>query len=147
MTDLRTAEAADIPALVELGRLMHRESRYARFDFDPFKYSAVLRAVIPQGVTFVAEQGGELVGAFVGRVDSHFFSDTKIASDLLAYVAPTHRGSTGVQLIREYKRRAKALGVVEVYLGVSAGILPERVERLYECEGFVRVGGSYVLED
>jgi GNAT superfamily N-acetyltransferase len=147
MAELRTAEVADLLALVELGRRMHQESRYARFDFDPFKYAAVLRAVIPQGLTFVAEQDGGLVGAFVGRVDSHFFGDTKIASDVLAHVVPAHRGLVGVQLIREYKRRAKALGVVEVYLGISAGILMRRVERLYELEGFVRVGGSYVLED
>lgn len=147
MIELRVAEISDTPQLVELARRMHRESRYARFDFNPAKYAAVLEAVIPQGLTFVAEQDGEMVGAFVGRVDSHFFSDSTMALDLLVYVIPAHRGRIGIRLIREYKRQAKALGVDEVYLGISSGILPERTERLYELEGFHRAGGSYVLED
>lgn len=146
MAELRTARMADIPALVELGRQMHGESRYARYEFNPVKYAGVLRAVIPQGLTFVAEIGGGIVGVFVGAVESHFFGDSKMSRDLLVYVVPAHRGRIGAGLIREYKRRAKAIGVLEVYLGISAGILPERTERLYELEGFNRVGGSYVLE-
>jgi GNAT superfamily N-acetyltransferase len=143
---IRDAAEADIPYLVELGRAMHFESRYARFDFDPAKYATVLAHVIPQGLTFIAEQDGEVIGVFVGVLDSMFFGHDIVARDLLTYVAPERRGRAGVGLIREYVRRAKALGAADIHIGVSTGLQPERTGRLYERLGFSHIGGGYAME-
>lgn len=143
---IRDAAEADIPYLVELGRRMHFESRYARFDFDPQKYAAVLTHVIPQGLTFLVEQDGEVTGVFVGVLDSVFFGRDIVARDLLTYVTPERRGRAGVGLIREYVRRAKAAGAVDIHIGVSTGLQPARVGRLYERLGFGHIGGGYAME-
>lgn len=145
MVILRTATIADIPQLVELGRMMHFESRYAVFDFDPATVAVTLREAIAQGLTFLAEQDGDLVGGFVGAITTHFFGRDLIAYDVATYVAPAHRGRLGVRLIREYVRRAKAAGVVDIHLGTSSGIRPERMERLCTRLGFTRIGGLYAI--
>lgn len=145
METLRTATIADIPRLVELGRMMHFESRYAVFDFDPATVAVTLREAIAQGLTFLVEQDGDLVGGFVGVITTHFFGRDRIAYDVATYVAPAHRGRLGVRMIREYVRRAKAAGVVDIHLGTSSGIQPERMERLCARLGFTRIGGLYAI--
>lgn len=147
MVGFRGAEEADIPVLVEMGREMHSESRFARYNFNPQKYAVLLQTVIPQGLTFVAEEEGKVVGAFVGGIAPHFFGDDLFAYDFLTYVAPAHRGkATGVRLIKRYINIAKAMGIEDIHVGVSAGIATERTARLYEMLGFVCIGGGYVLD-
>lgn len=146
MVDFRGAEEADIPVLVEMGREMHSESRFARYNFNPQKYAALLQTVIPQGVSFVAEEEGKVVGVFIGGVAQHFFGDDLFSYDFLTYVAPAYRGRmTGVRLIKRYISIAKAMGIEDIHIGVSAGIATESTVRLYEKLGFTCVGGGYVL--
>lgn len=146
-TVIRTAVEGDFPAMIEMGREMHKASRYAAFDFDDEKVLGMLRHVVLQGLTFVAETDGEVVGMFIGRSGEHYFGRGTTSTDLLTYVPPERRGGVGIRLVREYKRRAVALGIEDIRIGESAGILPDRVCRLYERLGFRRAGGSYVLEE
>lgn len=146
MVEIRTATEADIPLIGDLGRMMHFESRYAKFDFNPGKWERLLRVVIPQGLTFVAEDSKGAVGVFVGIMAEHFFGDDLTSHDLITYVLPESRGRVGVLLTKEYIRRAKALGVRDIHIGISTGLQPDRVGRFYEKLGFSHIGGGYAME-
>lgn len=146
MVEIRTATDADIPLIGDLGRMMHFESRYAKFDFNPGKWERLLRIVIPQGLTFVAEDSKGVVGVFVGMMAEHFFGDDLTSYDLITYVLPESRGRIGVLLTKEYIRRAKALGVRDIHIGISTGLQPDRVGRFYEKLGFSHIGGGYAME-
>lgn len=126
---------------------MHFESRYSRFNFDPVKYGAVIHYVIPQGLTFVAEKEGKIVGVFIGQVEEQFFGNDLAAWDLVQYVLPEYRGHVGPRLIREYIRRAKMFGIADINIGISTALEPERTGKLYECLGFHKVGGTYAMEN
>lgn len=147
MVTIRTAVEADIPTILTLGRLMHAESRYGRFDFSPVKCDALVRRVIPQGLTFVAEERDAIVGVFIGTVFEQMFGADLASCDIITYVPPERRGRIGLLLTKEYIRRAKALGVLDIRIGVSTGIDPERTGRFYEKLGFSHVGGVYAMEN
>lgn len=140
------AQVDDIPELVRIGRRMHFESRYSRFNFDGGKYAAFLGQVLPHGLTFVAEEGARLVGAFIGHVGPHFFGHDYASWDVLTYVDPEYRGRVGVMLIRRYIAMAEAMGISDIHIGTSTGLSPERTGRLYEHLGFRHIGGGYVME-
>lgn len=147
MTTLRTATAQDIPEIVELGRMMHFESRYSHLDFSPKKFADLLEAVIPQGLTFLVEDGCRIVGLFVGLAAEHFFGHDMSSYDFLTYVIPERRGRIGYLLTKEYIRRAKALKVKDICIGISTGIDIDTTGRFYERLGFSRIGGSYSMEN
>jgi len=136
-----------MPRLMELGRMVHFESRYARFDFDPAKVMRMVHEAIPQGLTFVLEDAGTIVGVFVGVIGAHFFGEDTVGYDRVLFVIPEHRGLGGVLLIREYVRRAKALGVRDIHLGTSTGIAEARMLALCEKLGFSRIGGFCAMEN
>ena len=142
---MRELTLTDVPELVEMGRAMHSESRFARYDFNPQKYAAFLATLIPQGLSFAAEEEGALVGAFVGGRAQHPFGDDWFSYDWLTYVTPARRGGLGVTLVKRYIKLAKAMGIEDIHIGVSAGIATDRTERLYSKLGFTRIGGGYVL--
>lgn len=128
-----------------MGRAMHGESRFARYAFNPQKYAAFLRRLIPQGLSFAAEKEGEIVGAFIGGLAEHPAVDAYFSYDWLTYVRPKHRGYLGWLLVKRYIHLAQAMGVEDIHIGVSAGIATERTEQMYSALGFTRIGGGYVL--
>jgi hypothetical protein len=143
---IRDVTEEDTPRLVELGRMIHFESRYAAFNFNPEKFAARVRHAAGQQLAFVAEASGDIVGFFLGVVDTHFFGDDKVSYDMVTFVLPDRRGSAGVSLIREYIRRARALGVSDIHIGTSTGVNTVRMSALYRKLGFRSVGGIYAME-
>jgi len=130
----------DIPVLIVLGAEMHKESRYAELDFDPEKLRSLGTNMLdyPDGwLCLVAERNSEIIGFCVGYVAPHFFGNDLTSGDLAIYVTPEHRkGMVGVRLIKSYDAWCSDKGVSEPLLGVSAGITPDRIGRLYERLGY-----------
>jgi GNAT superfamily N-acetyltransferase len=132
--------AQDIPALLVLGAAMHKESRYAKLDFDPEKLRGLGETILgdpDSWLAVVAERDSEIIGFCIGYVAPHFFGNDLTSGDLAIYVVPEHRGGTiGARLVKLYTGWCEAKGVKEPLLGVSAGITPERTGRLYERLGY-----------
>jgi len=130
----------DIPVLIVLGAEMHKESRYAELDFDPEKLRRLGTNMLDQPdewLCLVAERNSEVIGFCVGYVAPHFFGNELTSGDLAIYVTPEHRkGMVGVRLIKSYDAWCSDKGVSEPLLGVSAGITPDRIGRLYERLGY-----------
>lgn len=143
---IRRATLLDVPRIVELGALMHAESRYTMLRYDAEKMARATALIVnaPDGLALVAVKEGRIVGAFMGVAEEHFFSRDKFAFDLATYIEPAHRGGfLAVALLRGFVRWARARGIACINAGIASGINHDVSERLYERVGFVRIGTAY----
>lgn len=146
--NIRRAAPEDLPALSRMADAMRKESpRYAAVSFSPERMTAMLQAMLSSVccAVFVAEESGAVVGMIGMMSANYFFSDERYACDLAVYVIPERRGGrAGLALVRAAESWAKAQGVREICLGVSAGIDAERVGGFYRVLGYEKVSSGYV---
>lgn len=137
---IRKATGSDIGDLIELGAAMHAESpRYRDLEFVPEKLAALADHVLPLGLAIVADDGGVLVGMLIGLVTEHWFSTTKMATDLATYISPRHRGGTLLwRLVKAFEVEALRHGASEVSLGISSEVATEQTAALYARLGYER---------
>jgi len=134
---VRAANKDDVEAVVDLGKVMHGESVFAKHDFDRdhlLSYTAHAIANPDSFGLFVNEDSsGEINGVVGGYLAPHYFApNAKIAYDFLTYIHPSSRGGiAAVRLMKRYEKWAKKAGACEVSFGVSAGINNERAEKFY----------------
>jgi len=130
---IRFATVNDIPACVEGGRRMHAATRFSAYDYNAERVAQNLRAVITTGQNahkthcfFVAEDdGGHIIGALIGCVERHFFSDLLVASVIHYDVLPEKRMSgAGLKLLVAFRKWAENRGVFELSVGdiVKTGV-------------------------
>lgn len=142
---IRPANYSDIPAMVTLGEIMHRESRFKVLQYNHDKVEKLLRWLISeQQFVVVSEQDGEIIGGFVGAAMPHWASDDLTAFDYALFIRPECRGTTvPFRLVREFKRWAVDRGAKLVTAGISTGVHVEKTAGLYEAVGFRRIGYIY----
>lgn len=145
---IRQGDRDDIPALIELGGLMHKESpRFRGLDWDEDKLIQLGILLADQGGMFVAEKDNKVVGMILGMVTEHFFGRDLVASDLVVYVHPDHRGGTMVvRLLKKFEAWAYATGAKVIVLGVSTEIKADRTGELYKRLGYRSTGVMAVKE-
>lgn len=147
MAKVRAATAADIPAMVALGELMHAEGRYRSVPFDPGRVAGAMALALREGVVMLAESGGELVGGVALLIVPYWFSSERMATDLALFVAPGARGgAAAVKLVSTATDAAIRAGAREVVFSSSVGIDPERFGRFMTHLGFAQQGGVYSME-
>lgn len=148
---IRHATATDIDRIVELGAAMHAESRFARLPYSAEKCRALVASMVanPEEMcTLVAEQQGQIIGAFLGFIEEHFFTEAKVASDFILYVKPEFRGSlAGPRMLDYFTAWAKVRGVEMIEVGISTGVCVEKSTRLYQRLGYRPVGIVFEYED
>lgn len=142
---IRPATEADVPAIIELGAEMHRESpRLASFSYSPGKVYELLDVLIGcGGFAWVSVADGRINGLMLGFVQEHWFSEDLAAQELALYIEPASRGSSSAaRLIAQFKGWAAERGVMpgNIMAGISTGIHVEQTARLYEAFGFRRFG-------
>lgn len=151
---IRFATLDDIPACIAIGRRMHAATRFAAYDYDAARVAQNLRAVIETGQNaqgthcfFVAESGaGEIVGALIGCVERHFFSELRVASVIHYDVLPDKRmGGAGLKLLTAFRKWAENRGVFELSVGINSGIHLDKMDRFLRRLGFRPTGGNYSL--
>ena len=111
---VRFAEVSDLPALVDLGRTFHAESPYSEIDFSS---AALLRSlkewlVSANAAMFVADNGGELVGACCTIDAKFYFSDRiRFATEMFWFVHPDYRSQNiGERLLDAMEQWADSRG-------------------------------------
>lgn len=151
---IRFATLNDIAACIELGRRMHSVTRFAAYDFNTERVAQNLRAVIEVGQNgkgthcfFVAESAqGEIVGALIGCVERHFFSDLLVASVIHYDVLPEKRmGGAGIKLLSAFRKWAENRGAFELSVGINSGVEIEKMDRFLKRLGLHLTGGNYSL--
>lgn len=145
---IRVATNDDIPALIALGKELHQSSDHARHPFVEEKVVALLESLIAgQGVVFIAELNGEVVGGFAGGLTEIWYSDSVVAFDYSIFIRPERRhGITAIRLIRAFEVWATEMGAKEIHLGITTGIRVLGTEQLYESQGFEYVGPMFCKE-
>ncbi len=143
---IRKAKMTDIGQMVALGKEMHQESLYRKYEFDELKVVIMLGNMIkdPNAIVLVSEVAGAIEGGMVGFVTPAYFGPETQAFDMALFVSKDKRhGTTGLKLIKAFAEAAEQLGASQVVLGNSTGICKEGVMSLYERAGFHHVG--YVM--
>lgn len=139
---IRTATTADIPRMVDLGRLMHEESPvYRRLTFSADRLAQSLAVAIRDGFARVVEKDGQIIGGMAAIAMQHWCSEDMVSSDLALFIAPECRGGmAAARLITAYTAWAADLGIKLPMLGVTAGIDTEITVALCERLGWRRFG-------
>lgn len=128
--------------MVELGAMMHAESRFNVLTYSGDKIAALISWLIETDqFAVVAEVNGEVVGGFLGAAFEHWASDDMFAYDYILFIEPARRGSTApLRMIKSFRAWAKAKGCKMITVGISTGVNVEMATALYEAAGFERVG-------
>ncbi|MBX9634518.1 MAG: GNAT family N-acetyltransferase, partial [Magnetospirillum sp.] len=118
-------DAADITAMMALGRVLHAESRYHTVPLDDARMREIGRRGLEGGNPglLMAERDGELVGMAIVILGEYFFSPARTATVQLLYVRPEARGgAAAVKLLRALRRWAAANGAHDLHVNVTTGI-------------------------
>lgn len=139
----------DIASLVELGRLCHLESRFARLPYDGERVAQRFAHMIehPLSTTFFVaahDAGGHLHGLMIGSIEEYFFCRERIASSVFLLVHPAQRGGlAAIKMVIAFRAWAQARGAAEVYIGVASGVSMQRTGRFLSKLGLQLSGGNY----
>lgn len=147
---IRLATEADLDRSIELGKKMWSESRYRFYDYNEEKTRNFLSTCInhKDGMFFVAEVEGQVVGGVCGWIDTFYFGNDRLLVDILLFVEPGRRGQlVGMQLLKRYTEFGKENGVAQIVISNSTDVDKERTAALYEAAGYKRVGYVYTLNN
>lgn len=143
---VRNPSLEDYAVINTLGKWFQENSNFKNCGWSDGKvYGLVKAAVDPESDTLIliAEDEGEVIGFFIGRVVEYFFSDKKIAEDLVMFFKPDRRdgiGSVISKIILGFQLWATSKGVHEVSVGITSGIAGDGYKKLLKRHGFTEVG-------
>lgn len=141
---IRDATISDLPRIIELGVMLHKESpRFSRSPFNEGKAADFLAGLIhgDRGFLVVADREGEIIGGMAGMIVSEWFSDEPFAYDVSLFIEPKHRGSIlPMRLLLAYKEWARSKGVRRAVGGIGTGINVEKTAALYRRVGMEEIG-------
>jgi len=149
--NIRFATINDIPVFVELGKHVHKTTRFKQYGYNEEKMAKQLRAIIDDvkgtHCFFVAENDNkEPVGWLLGCIESHLFSEHAIASVINYGVVPGKRTSgAGLRLLTAFRKWAENRGAVELSAGVNSGVDLDKMDTFLRKLGFELTGGNYSL--
>jgi GNAT superfamily N-acetyltransferase len=129
---------------LELGRSLHKESRYAEDVYDDEGIWKLLGLTLSNPNTFhisFCKEGNIITGFFLGTINTEYFTGKKIAVDLGMYVSPSHRGSRCfLKMLKSFETWAKQSGANKIILYHSTGIDPETSKTLFPRLGYEHYG-------
>ncbi len=140
-----------VPALLEMGREMHDESRFRHLPLDENRLAKAFRVAIDDTtgayfLTLALSDDDEPVGFLFGTVDRPYYTQALIAHDFAFYVRPLFRGTrAGAHLLKAFCRWAEKREVAEIHVYHTVDIEPDRFDRFVRSQGFRFVGGNYIL--
>lgn len=143
---IREATGADIDRILALGESLRAESDFM-CSVNPQKARRNLAFFInsKRCLVLVAEHQSQVVGFIVGGIETLWYSDEQLVTDVAFYVEPLYRayGPALVKRLRSWGMRFPR--VSELLLGISTGTRhAERTGRMYQHLGLRAVGGLYV---
>ena len=134
---VRPATPDDVPALVTLGAQFHASTPYgALVPWNAAHVAAVTTALVAgeRSTVLVAGRDGAPVGMLALALYPHPVSGEVVASELVWFVAPAHRG-VGVRLLRAGEAWAQAQGATVMQMVAPS----EDVGQMYARLGYTPV--------
>ncbi|OOG51605.1 hypothetical protein [Polaromonas sp. C04] len=152
MSEVRFAQPGDIPALIELGRQMHVQSRYAWMVFSASRVWTYLENAIPnkQYCVIVATQDAAsdapLCGLLLATAHQYSFANDFMAQIDYLYVLPTKRGTpAAMKMMAGFKRWAGNREVGEISMANRFGANEAYTGKLFGKLDMPAVGGVHAM--
>lgn len=140
---IRTARPADVGGLTEL-MLEFRDTEWPDISPNEDKIAEFMGRVIRDGIVFLAEDGGRIVGSLGIKPTQWWFSDDHFLMEHWFYVARSHRRSTiAPRLLRKAKEFQKR-AVAPMVVGLFARRDVARKTKLFRRH-FQPVGETYIV--
>lgn len=129
---------------LELGRSLHKESRYASSEYNAATVWELLQKTVAHPERFhitYCKKGETIIGFFLGAINVEYFTGKKIAVDMGMYVSPEHRGSRCfLKMLKSFETWAKQSNANKIILYHSTGIDPETSKTLFPKLGYEHFG-------
>lgn len=105
---IRKATESDIPAIVAIGERFTTYHPY-NAEFDPQAAGTFVATLLRDGIVFVADEGGQVVGTLVGMLTPLWYAPaTMLATEIGWWLDEDHRrGMNGLMLLRAFENWAK----------------------------------------
>lgn len=137
---IRRATLDDIGVVVELGALFHAEAGWSDIcEYVVEDTSKTLAHLVDDenGILFVAEKDGEIVGMCGGLAHPIYFNHGhKSGQELFWWMKPGLRDGTGRQLLDAMENEARSLGCQSWAMIALDKVQPELMGRLYRMRGY-----------
>jgi len=141
---IRELEFNDSQQIIELGRIIHKESYYNFLPYEEMKIQELIMVTLknPQSnVCFVAEQDNKIIGALCGFIVPYTMNFRLFAQDLGLWVLPKSRGTLAAKkLLNVFEVWANSLGCDEIMLSITSNINQDRTAQFYEKLGYTNLG-------
>ncbi len=144
MTELRFAQPADIPALVELGRTIHVQSRYGWMVYSASRTWAYLERILAskQHCVMVAVRDEQVVALLAASAQQYPFGNDFSAQIEVFYVVPVMRGSPiAMNMLGALRTWANNRDVVEIWMLDRFGSETGYTAKLFKKLGMPSAGG------
>jgi hypothetical protein len=146
----RLMVVTDIPAVQELGKLMHDENAPQL----PFSMNVVFSHAMQcittghhPNVTFVVENGaGDIIGFLNGFVANYSFCEGVLAQQELLFVKKEYRHTRAMlYLLKAFMDWASKYKPLQIFVGVLRNELEtaEKIAKVFEKFGFTHTGHYY----
>lgn len=128
-------------SVIELGRELHKESKYRDTPFDEERCWKILDMVQVSPKKMFLSYDPEFRGFIIMQASAHYFSGDIWTADLAFYVKPEHRGNKEVApvLIKEAEEWSRSIGAQEMTIFHNTGI-DDGSERFFNRNGFETAG-------
>jgi len=137
-------EFNDSQQIIELGRIIHKESYYNFLPYEEMKIQELIMVTLknPQSnVCFVAERDNKIIGALCGFIVPYTMNFRLFAQDLGLWVLPKSRGTLAAKkLLNVFEVWANSLGCDEIMLSITSNINQDRTAQFYEKLGYTNSG-------
>ena len=136
---IRPMQKEDIPTLIDMGREFHAESPiYNIYTFEEQKLYELGLHILNDinSICLVYDKDG-IQGMMAGCIYEQYFSYDTTAAELFLFANKDKRGALiGKRLVTAFELWASSMNAMEVCVGVSAGINPDRIVGFYEKMGY-----------
>jgi len=149
---VRNPSLDDYGDINTLGRWFQENSNFKGCGWSDGKaYGFVKSSISPSSDTFmlVAEEDGELIGFFLGNVVEYFFSDEKIAQELVVVFKPEHRKKISpllIEMLTQFESWAEDRDAIEISMGIFSGIAGKGYHKFLESRGYKQSGIAFKKE-
>jgi GNAT superfamily N-acetyltransferase len=137
---IRPATLDDVATIAALGELFHAEAGWAdicEYSIEDTEKTLTYLVNDDNGILFVAEADGEIVGMAGGLAHPIYFNLAhKSGQELFWWVKPGLRGGIGRGLLDAMEAEAKAIGCTSWAMIALDKVQPELTGRLYRRRGY-----------
>lgn len=151
---VRKPKPSELQEMVDLGKVMWGEGVFnVTEDYDSdaamdFGLNALTESM--SGGDFYMcvakeDESSPIIGMVIGQSVPYFFCPKKkMVVDHIVYVHKDKRGSSAAyRMLKDFEDWAKTQNAVEISMGVSTGIHPEKTHDFYTKMGYTHAGGIY----